>query len=575
MLRYVLGISILTAGIIILRALTDGKILRKHQYALWLAIPIFMIVSPFLKISIPVDTLFPAKSEAVTVAENESKDKKINEATDLQRPEENIAFKMVRDFAEEKQEALKKVNWPAVLKNTSYIVSAGLIVLLTTYNIGFIVYCRQKRKFISNDPSGKLKIYGISQKETPFLLLKNIYVDGKEEGMNSYIICHETCHHKHGDQWWIVLRYLVLALNWYNPVIWAAFILSGQDCELACDEEVLRTLGENATEGYAKTLFELLKQRSGSNLGFKVSSMMKGEFMGIKKRFVNIKHPAKKSYKVLSVSLAAIMLFTGCVSIQPVAAKLDAGDKSDAVLINLGNDLKETGTAKSIKVLYNVDHTLKYEFLSYDLIDGTEIGKQTKYKSEFFRDGRFPDAELVTEYTDYKAMARDYPEYAEYINSDYDDPKGMTHEEAEKFEQEHRAEYTKTKKLKANFLFVKCRITYLGGGPKVCRLNDFYVFAMRDNEENSREFINCYIELPQNKNSAVSPYDFKYRFNKVGDSVECVIGSRITNENEDMVDDTACYIGLPPSAFESSTGFNYKNMYGGLYFALGDLPKEN
>lgn len=572
MLRYVLGISILTAGIIILRALTDGKILRKHQYALWLAIPIFMIVSPFLKISIPVDTLFPAKPEAVTVAENESKDKKINEATDLQRPEENTAFKMVRDFAEEKQEALKKVNWSAVLKNTSCIVSAGLIVLLTTYNIGFIVYCRQKRNFISNDPSGKLKIYGICQKETPFLLLKNIYVDGKEEGMNSYIVCHETCHHKHGDQWWIVLRYLVLALNWYNPVIWAAFILSGQDCELACDEEVLRTLGENATEGYAKTLFELLKQRSGSNLGFKVSSMMKGEFMGIKKRFVNIKHPAKKSYKVLSVSLAAIMLFTGCVSIQPVAAKLDAGDKSDAVLINLGNDLKETGTAKSIKVLYNVDHTLKYEFLSYELIDGTEIGKQTKYKSEFFRDGRIPDAELVTKYTDYKAMARDYPEYAEYINSDYDDPKGMTNEEAEKFEREHEAEYTKTKKLRAKYLFVRCRITYLGGGPREQEVTDLDVFSIRGAEQIGSDIFDCYFDHTQN--STEKECFFKYRFNKVGDSVECVMGSRLTNDYTELQDDAAYYIGLPPSAFDSSIGFNYKNMYGELYFAISDLPKE-
>jgi len=573
MLRYVLGISILTAGIIILRALTDGKILRKHQYALWLAIPIFMIVSPFLKISIPVDTLFPAKPEAVTVAENESKDKKINEATDLQRPEENTAFKMVRDFAEEKHEALKKVNWPAVLKNTSCIVSAGLIVLLTTYNIGFIVYCRQKRNFISNDPSGKLKIYGISQKETPFLLLKNIYVDGKEEGMNSYIICHEACHHKHGDQWWIVLRYLVLALNWYNPVIWAAFILSGQDCELACDEEVLRTLGENATEGYAKTLFELLKQRSGSNLGFKVSSMMKGEFMGIKKRFVNIKHPAKKSYKVLSVSLAAIMLFTGCVSMEPAAAKVDTADKADAAIVNLGNYLKETGTAKSAKVLYNVDHTLKYEFLSYDLIDDTEIGKQTKYKAEYFVDGRIPDAELIKEYVDYDAMARDYPKYAEYINSDYDDPKGMTNEEAVKFMREHEAEYTKTKKIRAKYLFVRCRITYLGGGPKEQELNESWIFTMRGGDQYGGALFDCYFEHAQN--SSERPYFFSYRFNKVGDSVECVMGSRITNEYTELQDDAAYYIGLPPGVFESSTGFNYKNMYGELYFALGDLPKEN
>lgn len=573
MLRYVLGISILTAGIIILRALTDGKILRKHQYALWLAIPIFMIVSPFLKISIPVDILFPAKPEAVTVAENESKDKKINEATDLQRPEENTAFKMVRDFAEEKQEALKKVNWPTVLKNTSCIVSAGLIVLLTTYNIGFIVYCRQKRKFICNDPSGKLKIYGISQKETPFLLLKDIYVDGEDEGMNRYIICHEACHHKHGDQWRIILRYLVLALNWYNPVIWAAFILSGQDCELACDEEVLRTLGEGSTEEYAQTLFGLVEQRSKANFGFKFSSMMRGEFTAMKKRLISIKHPAEKSYKVLSLSLAAIMLFTGCVSMEPAAAKVDTADKADAAIVNLGNYLKGTGTAKSAKVLYNVDHTLKYEFLSYDLIDDTEIGKQTKYKAEYFVDGRIPDAELIKEYVDYEAMARDYPKYAEFRNSEYDDPKGMTCEEAERFVREHEAEYTKTKKLRAKYLFVKCRITYLGGGPKEQFLNNSWIFTMRGGDQYGGALFDCYFEHAQN--SSERPYFFSYRFNKVGDSVECVMGSRITNEYTELQDDAAYYIGLPPGAFESSTGFNYKNMYGELYFALGDLPKEN
>lgn len=572
MLRYIIGISVLTIGIIILRALTDGKILRKHQYALWLAIPVFMAVSPFLRISIPVDALIPVKTEQAAVVENESKGQDVSAAAEAYKPEEIAAFKMVREFAEVKKEALMKIDWPLVLRNASIVVSASLITALAVYNIGFIVYCKQKRKYISDDPSGKLKIYGISQKETPFLLLKNIYVDGKEEGMNSYIICHETCHHKHGDQWWIVLRYLVLALNWYNPVIWAAFILSGQDCELACDEEVLRTLGENATEGYAKTLFELLKQRSGSNLGFKVSSMMKGEFMGIKKRFVNLKHPAKKSYKVLSVSLAAIMLFTGCVSIQPVAAKLDAGDKSDAVLINLGNDLKETGTAKSIKVLYNVDHTLKYEFLSYDLIDDKEIGKQTKYKAEYFVDGRIPDAELIKEYVDYDAMARDYPKYAEFRNSEYDDPKGMTCEEAERFEREHEAEYTKTKKLRAKYLFVKCRITYLGGGPKEQFLNESWIFTMRGGDQYGGALFDCYFEHAQN--SSERPYFFSYRFNKVGDSVECVMGSRITNEYTELQDDAAYYIGLPPGAFESSIGFNFKNMNGELYFPISELPKE-
>lgn len=572
MLRYIIGISVLTIGIIILRALTDGKILRKHQYALWLAIPVFMAVSPFLRISIPVDALIPVKTEQAAVVENESKGQDVSAAAEAYKPEEIAAFKMVREFAEVKKEALMKIDWPLVLRNASIVVSASLITALAVYNIGFIVYCKQKRKYISDDPSGKLKIYGISQKETPFLLLKNIYVDGKEEGMNSYIICHETCHHKHGDQWWIVLRYLVLALNWYNPVIWAAFILSGQDCEMACDEEVLRTLGEGSTEEYAQTLFGLVEQRSKANFGFKFSSMMRGEFSAMKKRFMSIKHPAKKSYKVLSLSLATIMLFTGCVSMQPVAAKQDGKDKTNDAIVNLGNDTKESGKVKISRVLYNVDHTLKYEFLSYDLIDDTEIGKQTKYKAEYFVDGRIPDAELIKEYVDYDAMARDYPKYAEFRNSEYDDPKGMTCEEAERFEREHEAEYTKTKKLRAKYLFVKCRITYLGGGPKEQFLNESWIFTMRGGDQYGGALFDCYFEHAQN--SSERPYFFSYRFNKVGDSVECVMGSRITNEYTELQDDAAYYIGLPPGAFESSIGFNFKNMNGELYFPISELPKE-
>ena len=570
MLRYIIGISVLTIGIIILRALTDGKILRKHQYALWLAIPVFMVVSPFLRINIPVDALIPVKTEQVAVDENKSKGQDVSAAAEAYKTEEIAAFKMVREFAEVKKEALMKIDWPLVLRNASIVVSASLITALAVYNIGFIVYCKQKRKYISDDPSGKLKIYGIRQQETPFLLLKDIYVDGEDEGMNRYIICHEACHHKHGDQWWIILRYLVLALNWYNPVIWAAFILSGQDCEMACDEEVLRTLGEGSTEEYAQTLFGLVEQRSKANFGFKFSSMMRGEFTAMKKRLMSIKHPAEKSYKVFSLSLAAIMLFTGCVSMQPAAAKQDGKDKTNDAIVNLGNDTKESGKVKISRVLYNVDHTLKYEFLSYDLIDDTEIGKQTKYKAECFVDGRIPDAELIKEYVDYDAMARDYPKYAEFRKSDYDDPKGMTDEEAERFEQEHKAEYTKTKKLRAKYLFVKCRITFLGGS-KEQDLNDNYVFALRGYEQMGARF-DCYFDHTQN--SYEEPYFFRYRFNKVGDSVECVLGRRFTNEHTELQDDVAYYIGLPPSAFDSSIGFNYKKMYGELYFAISDLPKE-
>ena len=53
MLRYIIGISLISIGVIFIRALASGKILKKHQYAMWLIIPLCMILLPFVKINIP------------------------------------------------------------------------------------------------------------------------------------------------------------------------------------------------------------------------------------------------------------------------------------------------------------------------------------------------------------------------------------------------------------------------------------------------------------------------------------------------------------------------------------------
>ena len=69
MLRYVIGISFITVVIILIRALTNGKVLKKYQYAMWLLIPIYMIVFPFVKINVPlaekISTPFQTKNNTV------------------------------------------------------------------------------------------------------------------------------------------------------------------------------------------------------------------------------------------------------------------------------------------------------------------------------------------------------------------------------------------------------------------------------------------------------------------------------------------------------------------------------
>ena len=53
------------------------------------------------------------------------------------------------------------------------------------------------------------------------------------------------------------MRLAALALHWYNPLVWAAAILSKRDAELACDEAVLRLLGEAERQSYGETLISL------------------------------------------------------------------------------------------------------------------------------------------------------------------------------------------------------------------------------------------------------------------------------------------------------------------------------
>ena len=69
MLRYIVGITLITIGIVIVRALANGKVLKKHQYAFWIVVPVCMVLFPFVKINLPItenlNYMFPKTDETV------------------------------------------------------------------------------------------------------------------------------------------------------------------------------------------------------------------------------------------------------------------------------------------------------------------------------------------------------------------------------------------------------------------------------------------------------------------------------------------------------------------------------
>ena len=330
MLRYIIGISLITAGMILIRALSNGKILKKHQYALWLIIPVFMILLPLVK------TVIPAVIEKTTVSESKIAipsyvmvDGEMISPHDI--GDQYMYHELLNDIElvadREQLRAMKAAGETVPVKTapdplfildcTYCSVTALLLIALAAYNLGFITYCRRRREYVGRDPVSGLKIYRIRHNGAPFLLFNKIYVDKDSGKISEYTICHEASHFKHGDHIWVLVRYIVLILNWYNPFIWAAFILSGRDCELACDEEVLRTRGIGSSAGYVNALLDTLKKNSEKQIGFTISTGMTCGYKMMKKRIVNIKKPARNSRKALALTLAAVLAFSGCSMIIP------------------------------------------------------------------------------------------------------------------------------------------------------------------------------------------------------------------------------------------------------------------
>ena len=77
----------------------------------------------------------------------------------------------------------------------------------------------------------------------------------------AYIILHERHHIRRLDHITKVLAFAALCIHWFNPLVWLAFILSGKDMEMSCDEAVVRKMGDAVLADYAASLLNLATGR--------------------------------------------------------------------------------------------------------------------------------------------------------------------------------------------------------------------------------------------------------------------------------------------------------------------------
>ncbi len=177
----------------------------------------------------------------------------------------------------------------------------GVLVLLVYACISYGVLYRKVRASV---PMGE-KIYLCDDIETPFILgivKPHIYMpSGMEDEVSRYVVAHEKAHLKRLDHFWKPFGYVLLAVYWFNPLMWIAYVLLCKDIEMACDERVVRDMELEEKKAYSKALIfcsVTRKMIAACPLAF-------GE-AGVKTRVKSVLNYRKPSFWIVLLAIAAL-----------------------------------------------------------------------------------------------------------------------------------------------------------------------------------------------------------------------------------------------------------------------------
>lgn len=156
----------------------------------------------------------------------------------------------------------------------------------------------------------------------PSIYLSESVLD--DEDALRYGITHELCHYAHGDHIWAFLRILCVTVYWFHPLVWAAASLSKQDCEIACDEAVIKRLGESQRIAYGNTLLKLLATRPGGSLPRYAATTMASGGAQLRTRIKCISSPRQTRLPSVAVLTIICLFLVSCTMTSPMQITMEA-----------------------------------------------------------------------------------------------------------------------------------------------------------------------------------------------------------------------------------------------------------
>ena len=191
-----------------------------------------------------------------------------------------------------------------------WLIGLGAMLLYA-----LVSYLRLRRR-VSVSLCVRENIYLCDAISSPFILgvvKPRIYLpSGLDEVQRQNVLSHERAHLARRDHWWKPLGFALLAVYWFNPVLWLAYALLCCDIELACDERVIRTMDESAVKTYSTVLLACSMPRKAV-----ITCPLAFGEVGVKERVRNALRYKKPAFWVVAASVAVCVVVAVCFLTNP------------------------------------------------------------------------------------------------------------------------------------------------------------------------------------------------------------------------------------------------------------------
>ena len=321
MLEILISSTVLILALTALRFFLRGKLNPRLQYTLWLLaalrllLPVSLVRSPVSVMNAVPDV--PAAVQRLTAPENRRAPQTDNTQSPVQTASETETAPT---------EAQTQLTGSTILKLVWLTGAAAMALAVLAQNLLFLRRLKRIRRPFAcpESPVPVWLAYGLPSPCLAGLFRPEIYLTpeaAQDPETRQFVLRHELAHYHARDQLWSLLRLICQCLYWFDPFVWLAAALSRRDCELACDERVLKDLDPGSRVSYGRALLGLVASKRARGQLLSCATTMQLGRKSLKERITLIaKKPKMAAYTLVFVLVLSLVLtactFTGA-PVQP------------------------------------------------------------------------------------------------------------------------------------------------------------------------------------------------------------------------------------------------------------------